>query len=175
MGLTFVYALSGIAINHLDDWDPNFKQIEESFALPNASSTDGRDLNDSAELKTFAGDLMKELGRSEQVMDVYAVDEEHIDISLSHSTLYVDLTRRTVREEGQKPRWILRAMNWLHLNRGKKAWTYIADGYAVFLIFLATSGLYMLPGKKGWIGRRGILTLLGAALPILYVVLSEGP
>ena len=32
----------------------------------------------------------------------------------------------------------------LHLNRGKKAWTYVADTYAVILLYLAVSGLFMI-------------------------------
>ena len=50
--------------------------------------------------------------------------------------------------------------NWLHLNRGKKAWTYVADSYAAFLLFLAFSGLFMIPGRKGLIGRGAIIALL---------------
>jgi hypothetical protein len=61
------------------------------------------------------------------------------------------------------------------LNRGKKAWKYVADGYAVFLLFLAASGLFMIPGRKGIMGRGAILALLGALVPVLYVVLSGGP
>ena len=28
VGLTFVYALSGLAVNHIADWDPNFDNYE---------------------------------------------------------------------------------------------------------------------------------------------------
>ena len=71
--------------------------------------------------------------------------------------------------------FLLRVANWLHLNRGKKAWTWVADGYAVLLLYLATSGLFMLPGKKGFFGRGAILFALGVAVPIGYVVFSGGP
>ena len=84
-------------------------------------------------------------------------------------------TSGVVHEEGQAARPLLRVANWLHLNRGKKAWTYIADFYAVFLLFLAISGLFMIPGRKGLLGRGAIVALLGAAVPIAYVVLSGGP
>jgi hypothetical protein len=33
----------------------------------------------------------------------------------------------------------------------------------------------MIPGKKGLVGRGALLALLGAAVPIGYVVLSGGP
>jgi hypothetical protein len=51
----------------------------------------------------------------------------------------------------------------------------VADGYAGFLLFLATSGLFMLAGRKGLLGRGAVLVTLGAAVPFLYVVLSGGP
>jgi hypothetical protein len=43
------------------------------------------------------------------------------------------------------------------------------------LLFLALSGMFMIKGKKGLIGRGAILVVLGAAVPILYVTLSGGP
>ena len=73
------------------------------------------------------------------------------------------------------PRFFLRAANFLHLNRGKKAWTLIADSYAIFLLFLAISGLFMIPGKKGLLGRGAVIATIGAAIPTLYVVLSHTP
>src|ERR1700754_98954 len=36
VGLTVVYATSGLAVNHLKDWDPNFRQVNltPQLALP---------------------------------------------------------------------------------------------------------------------------------------------
>ena len=75
----------------------------------------------------------------------------------------------------ERPRFFLRVANWLHYNRGKSAWTFIADGYAVLLLFLATSGMFMLKGKKGLVGRGAVLVVLGALVPIVYVTLASGP
>ena len=30
VGLTVIYALSGLAVNHIKDWDPNFTQINRT-------------------------------------------------------------------------------------------------------------------------------------------------
>ena len=79
-----------------------------------------------------------------------------------------------VLDEGQKPRFILRVANWLHLNRGKKAWTYFADAYAAGLLVLALSGMFMIAGRKGILGRGAVLVALGIAVPVLYVTLA-GP
>lgn len=69
----------------------------------------------------------------------------------------------------------IRAANWLHLNRGKKAWTWFADGYAVVLLFLATSGIFMLPGRKGLLGRGAVLVGLGIAIPLIYLTFVGSP
>ena len=33
VGLTFVYALSGLAVNHVADWDPNFTESTATHEL----------------------------------------------------------------------------------------------------------------------------------------------
>ncbi len=79
-----------------------------------------------------------------------------------------------VTDEGQRARFLLRAANWLHLNRGKRAWTYVADAYAAGLMLLAVSGMFMIAGKKGLFGRGALLVSLGVAVPVLYVTFA-GP
>ena len=166
VGLTIVYATSGLAVNHLKDWDPNFKQVNltHQLALPLPSDDDAA-----------AKSALKSLHVLEAPREVYRASETQLDLVFDKRTFHVDTTSGVVHEEGQAARPLLRIANWLHLNRGKKAWTYIADFYAIFLLFLAISGLFMIPGKKGLLGRGAIVALLGAAVPIGYVVLSGGP
>jgi hypothetical protein len=166
VGLTFIYALSGLAVNHIADWDPNFHQIDKEhvldIALPEAPEEAG-------------AAVARALGYTEPPDEVYLAEPGRLEVLFEHTTLHVNLETRQVLEEGQRPRLLLRVANWLHLNRGKKSWTYVADAYAVFLLYLATSGLFMIKGKKGLIGRGGVLGLLGVLVPIVYVVLSGGP
>ncbi|MFZ6183550.1 hypothetical protein [Nannocystis pusilla] len=166
VGLTFVYALSGLAVNHIADWDPNFDNYEARHQVAVPLPEDDR---------AAADKVLAELALPRPPTEVYRSDARELSILLDGSTLHVDLDSGVVLEDGQRPRLLLRVANWLHLNRGKKAWTYIADGYAVFLLFLAASGLFMLPGRKGLVGRGGVFVLLGIAVPVLYVTLSGGP
>jgi hypothetical protein len=166
VGLTFVYALSGLAVNHIADWDPNFTQIERTHPLPENLPKDDQEASKR---------LLDSLNITEAPTEVYRADAARLDIVFDNRTLHVDFEKRLIVEEGQDPRFFLRLANWLHLNRGKKAWTYVADGYAGFLLFLATSGMFMLAGRKGLLGRGAVLVTLGAAVPILYVTLSGGP
>ena len=166
VGLTLVYALSGLAVNHIADWDPSFRQISRTHQLPAPLP---------AEAEAASRRVLSALSIRETPSEVYSASEDAIDIVLSHRTLHVTPSAGKVVEEGQSPRWFLRAANWLHLNRGKKAWTYVADTYAVMLLYLALSGLFMIPGRKGLLGRGALIAALGAAIPIGYVVLSGGP
>jgi hypothetical protein len=159
VGLTFIYALSGIAVNHIADWDPNFTQLRREFqvALPAAE-------DDAATTRAVLGAL----GIEETPLAVYRVSPDRLEVTLAETSLFIDANGH-VLQEGQSPRWLLRAANWLHLNRGKRAWTYVADAYAAVLLGLAVSGLFMIPGRKGFWGRGVVLVTLGALVPIVYV------
>lgn len=165
VGLTFVYAASGLAVNHIDDWDPNFTQFERTHPLAEPLPEDEQ---------AAASAVLAQLDIDEAPSDVFLYEQE-LEIQLENRSLFVDGKAMTILDRGQEQRPLLRAANWLHLNRGKQAWTVVADFYAVLLLFLATSGMLMLPGKNGFAGRGWVLVLLGAAVPIGYVVLSGGP
>jgi len=166
VGLTVVYALSGLAVNHIADWDPNFVQIEREYQVEAPLPHDD---DAAAEL------VRAQAGITEAPIDVYRVSETELEIAFEDRTLHVDPTTGRVFEEGQEPRMFLRVANWLHLNRGKKAWTSFADGYAIALLLLASTGLFMIPGKKGLVGRGAILVVLGAAIPFGYLWWFGGP
>jgi hypothetical protein len=166
VGLTLVYALSGLAVNHIADWEPSFTSYQEPHELggPIAGSDD-----------EAAAAVLARLGVPGPPRDVYRAAPDDLQLVFDKRTLHVNTVTGHVVDEGQKPRFFLRVANWLHLNRGKKAWTYVADAYAAGLIFLALSGIFLNPGRKGLFGRGGILVVVGAAIPIAYVVLSGGP
>lgn len=166
VGLTFIYAASGLAVNHIADWDPNFRQAvrEHDLALPLPPAEAG-----------IAERARQALAIAEPVREAYSSDERSVEVVFDRRTLHVDTITGHVVEEAREPRFFLRVANWLHLNRGKKAWTVIADGYAVFLLLLSITGLWMFPGRKGLFGRAGVIALAGALVPALYVTLSGGP
>jgi hypothetical protein len=166
VGLTLVYALSGLAVNHIADWDPSFRQIAKTHHVAGPLPSDPAALGRR---------VLAALAIAEAPNEVYAAGDDAVDVVLEHRTLHVTPSSGRVVEEGQSPRPLLRAANWLHLNRGKRAWTYVADSYAIILLYLAISGLFMIPGRKGLVGRGAVIAALGAAVPIGYVVLSGGP
>lgn len=166
VGLTVIYAVSGLAINHIDDWNPNFETVSRTHHLDDPIPDDEQ---------AATTHVLARLGIDETPREAYKITDSQLEIYFDNRSLIVDTTAGTVFDEAQQPRFFLRVANWLHYNRGKAAWTYIADGYAVFLLFLATSGMFMLKGRLGLRGRGAVLIALGAGVPILYVTLSGGP
>ncbi len=165
VGLTLIYAISGLAINHIADWDPNFTTYERTRTIAPISA----DVPDDLALAQARAALGVGTPRS----TYRAGDELHLEYDTAKFVIYGDSGQ--VTEQGRAPRFFLRVANWLHYNRGKRAWTYVADIYAVMLLYLACSGLFMIKGKKGLRWRGLLLLALGAGLPLGYVVWSGGP
>ena len=180
VGLTLVYALSGLAVNHITDWkdgDANFANYSSEIDVaPLPPRTHGPGDGDPEKDDRAVSDAVRaKLGITQEPREIYRVGPTKIDITFDKRTVHVDEGTQRVVDEGQRPRFFLRAANWLHLNRGKKQWTYFADAYAAGLLILALSGIFMIPGKKGFVGRGAVLVGIGIAIPVLYVTLSGGP
>lgn len=165
VGLTLIYAVSGLAINHIKDWDPNYTTYERERVIAPIPA----DVPDDAAIAQARAALEVGTPRS----TYRAGDEIYLEYDYKKLVVYGDSGR--VVEQGRHPRFLLRVANWLHYNRGKKAWTYIADGYAVLLLYLAVSGLFMIKGKNGLRWRGAILLAAGISVPIGYVSWSGGP
>ena len=166
VGLTIIYALSGLAVNHIADWDPNFVNYEKEYVV---------DAPLPGDEQAAAAEVLRQAGITEEPADVYSPADGELEIVFDDRTLFVATHDGRVYEEGQDERVFLRAANWLHLNRGKKAWTYFADGYAFVLLFLALSGIFMLGGRKGLLGRGAVLIGLGIAIPLAYLTFVGSP
>jgi len=164
VGLTVIYAGSGLAINHISDWDPNFRRVENRHTLGPLPK----------EKKAATQAILAALNIKGPADEAYLTGDR-LEIYLGERTVLAELSTGRVNDDYREPRFFLRVANWLHYNRGKRAWTYIADVYAVLLLWLAFSGLFMLRGRLGLRGRGALFVALGIAVPVVYVWFSGGP
>lgn len=163
-GLTVIYAISGIAVNHVDDWNPNYSIINtESYIEPIPDSL--------VQAESTIQMILKSINESGKVKNTFRPDPETIQIFVEGNTISVNFRSGLVSQEKVSSRTIIRETNFLHLNAPKKIWTYIADIFAVALTFLAVSGLFMIKGKKGIAGRGAWLTAAGIILPIVFLLI----
>lgn len=162
VGLTVVYAVSGLAVNHVRDWNPNYRVTE---LRGNVGPIDA----DNPRSPEVVEGILLRLGRDPGYRDTFRRDEATLEIFADGGTVAVDLPTGEVVLELVKDRRVLKEANFLHLNLARGLWTYMADLYAVALLVLAITGLFVIKGKKGITGRGAWLTATGAVLPVIFL------
>ncbi len=165
VGFTIIYALSGIAMNHVDDWNYNYNSTERTAQLAAAVPDDATDEQAAHLVATAAG-----TGTPDSIYR--AGDEVRLEYTGGTKVTAID---REVTIQEAKSRFFWRAATWLHSAKGKKGWKYIADAYAVLLFYLAVSGLFMIKGRLGLRWRGALLVAIGLSVPVTYLYVSGGP
>ncbi len=162
IGLTLVFAISGLALNHIHDWNPNYSVERQVIALSTSvSPTDA----------TLTQYLTESLALSARVKASYWESPIIFKLFLSDgSTVTADLMQHEAVYEQLKPRPLLRDFIQLHLNEVRQSWVIVSDIYAVILLYMALSALFMVKGQYSpWRARRGWLVLAGFLIPSLYI------
>jgi hypothetical protein len=163
VGLTVIYAVSGVAVNHVADWNPNYRVQTVETSVPAGL------LGDPSSPATIQ-DILTAIAVNGTPRATFRPDLETLQIFVDDgTTVYVNLETGAVLSEMVRDRRILREANFLHLNHPKKLWTYFADAYAVALALLAVTGVFVLKGKKGITGRGAWLTGAGVVIPVVFL------
>ena len=164
VGTTIIYSISGIALNHIKDWDPNYIVNIERF-------TTDIDFSESqiSEEKIFQ--LLDEVDDRDNYKSYNYVDNNEIlRIYLGgRSSVTIRPETGEVMAEFVKKRAVFYQSNYLHYNPNRW-WMWFSDIFAGALIFLALSSLFMLRGRKSAWGRGGIYIALGIIIPVLFLI-----
>ncbi len=163
-GLTIIYAISGIAVNHIDDWNPNYRQEKSQVTLK---------VGLPIEAEEFPKAILKQLGETRTPLSSYPASPTEYKINLEGQDILVDTNQKVIHITKTHERFLLRDMNFIHLNHGKKLWSFVADGYAFILLFLAISGLFMVKGKKSALKRGKWWVLAGILIPLFFLILYK--
>lgn len=160
-GATVIYAVSGIAINHRNDWNPNYSIQRRELPLPAVGTNQPL-------ARADATNLLAQLGVEEKYQNHYSPEPGQIRIFFQGGNATLNRQAGTVVVESLHRRPLLNTFNRLHYNPGRW-WTWFADSYSVALLLLAVSGLFLLRGHHGITRRGGILTAVGILLPAILV------
>ena len=151
--MTTIYAISGIAVNHIGDWNPSYEieRIERTFEpIPVANR------------EMMVAQAVERLDLPGPPRDSFRPDPATVQMFYDGWSVEVHALEGTALIERPRGRFLLRDFNDLHLNRPKGIWTWVADAYAGMLLLLAVTGIFMLKGKKG---------LAGLILPVAFLIL----
>ena len=159
--MTIIYALSGIALNHIKDWNPSY--IIDRNELIFTGNVQG-----SAIEIDKAKQLLKDHNIEDAYKSHYFPTQNELTIFTKTGTFAVDLLNNKATYETVTRRPIFFEVNFLHYNPGA-LWMWFSDIYAVGLIIISITGLFILKGKNGLKGRGGWLTGLGIVLPLIFL------
>jgi len=160
-GLTLIYAVSGIALNHKHDWNPNYIFENSSFTTNAVISRESFD--DQA-----ARDILREIGDPSTYKTFYFPTGNRLTIFIDGGFVLIDSRTGSGTVEMIKKRPLFYQVNFLHYNPGKW-WKFFSDIYCIALILVTVTGLFIIKGKNGITRRGAILTLIGIVLPLLFL------
>ncbi|MCS6897327.1 MAG: PepSY-associated TM helix domain-containing protein [Nitrospira sp.] len=162
--LILAYCISGIAVNHVGDWNPDFVITKQTVSLPHPLT---REQITPARIEEF-GRLVKE--ESYKIYDFPTADQ--VKIYYDNASLHVNLTTGEGMYEKVSRRPLLYHVNALHLNR-LQGWKWVSDVFAFVLIILSLTGLFILRGKHGLARRGKWLVMAGLLPPIVALLIFE--
>lgn len=162
--LILAYCLSGVAVNHISDWNPDFVISKQTVSFPHRYTKEAITKEQIAQF----GQLVQE--------DAYKVYDfptsDQVKIYYDNASLHLNLATGEGTYEKVSRRPLLYHVNALHLNR-LKGWKWASDIFALTLILLSVTGLFVLRGKYGLAKRGGWLVLAGLIPPVLALLIFE--
>ncbi len=165
IGTTLIFAISGIALNHLSDWNPNYIVEHKAF-------TTSADLSKGvAEVETI-NNVANQVANGFTVQNYYYPNEDRLKIFLKGgSSIIVNTQTGKGNVEFLRKRAVFYQVNVLHYNPNRW-WTWFSDIFCGALILFAVTSIFMVKGKKGFTGRGGLYTFAGILIPLIILWFS---
>lgn len=156
VGITLVYAVSGILLNHKkNDEDPAYRIV-----------SGGNTIDKNLSVAMFK-DFWKK-NHTDIRLNKVVSEKDNFKLFLAGGLGDYSPHTGDYHYEIYQKRPMVSFINKLHLNQ-KHSWTFFGDVFAVSLIFLAVSGLFIVAGKNSF-KKRGVWFMLGGiVIVILYV------
>jgi len=162
VGMILIYAISGIAVNHRADWNPNYSFQYKDFEYSKPVSRNPSDM-------TQINEILSAFGEKSNYKSHYFPKDSMLTIFINSGSIRLDLSTGEGTLETIRRRPMFYEVNFLHYNPGV-IWTWFSDIFCVMLIFLAISGLFIIKGKNGLKWRGTIFTIVGIIVPILFLI-----
>jgi hypothetical protein len=160
--MVLIYSISGIALNHLHQWNPNYiiSRVEVQATLP----------SDTAMItKDFLSEILMNYGEKKLLSHYYPKKDE-LKAFVPNGSLTLKLSSGQGVLEKIQRRPFFKELNFLHYNKSRKWWTWFSDFFAVSLIAITITGLFILKGRNGITRRGAVLVIAGLILPILALI-----
>lgn len=161
-GMTIIYALSGIALNHKNDWNPNY--IFDTRTFKTEIEVKRESFNDEVAVA-----ILKGIGLENEFKASYFPSGNYATIFINGGFLRINANTGEGNIERISKRPLFFEINFLHYNPGKW-WKWFSDIFCIALIVITITGLFIVKGRNGITRRGAILTIIGIILPLLFLV-----
>jgi len=158
-GMLLVFTISGVALTHQSQWDPYYtvrKQHESA-----------KDLMPPMTEEEIDRYLTKRYGIDKNPKSSLWEDSHIVRMNYPNGISFViDLQKKSVLKEIASKRPGLYKLIHLHLNEPKGVWIFFVDIFAIGLVFLSISGIFLISGR---VARADVVFLIaGLLLPALF-------
>lgn len=160
-GMTIIYALSGLALNHKHDWNSNYIIDQRTFSTSIQFTRDSTN-----EEKVYL--LLEEIGETKNYKTSYYPTGDKLTVFLVGGSAVVNTETGEGYVERLSKRPLFYQVNFLHYNPGKW-WKWFSDIFCLALILVTITGLFILKGRNGITRRGAILTAIGIILPLIFL------
>ncbi len=163
VGMTVVYALSGIYLNHRHDFNPDYRILNEQIIF------------DQVPADNISKEAVMNVLNHFEVKPVYKkhyIDNQgNVIVFIENGEVVIYPEKGEAAMTYLKKRPVIFEMNLLHRASVGTLWKWISDVMAAVLLFVAVSGLFLLKGKRGF-GRWGwVWTITGVLVPLIFILL----
>lgn len=163
VGMTIVYALSGIYLNHRHDFNPDYKIFITDFQvdLPSKSASSANEVQA----------VLKSIDENVIYKKHYLNNQGQIKVFIENGEAVINPeTGKGTMQYLQKRPFIF-SINMLHRANLGTIWKWVSDLMAVILIFVAVSGLFLLKGKRGFNHWGWWFMIAGIIVPLVFALI----
>jgi uncharacterized protein len=163
-GLTIIYCISGIALNHKKDWNPNYNITYKDIVIAD-------NIDKSTVTLDWVMSFLKRYHEEDHYKKYFFPDSRTLKIFIDNGAITVNMESKNGYIEKITKRPFFFEINFLHYNPGKW-WMWFSDIFCIGLIIIAITGLFIIAKSKNSLTRRGWWFILaGLVLPILALII----
>lgn len=162
VGMTIVYCLSGIFLNHRHDFNPDYKIFIEDFQVNIPAD---KELGEE-EVRSIVAEVKEDAVYKKH----YTNRDGYIKVFIANGEVVFDPETGEGTMQYLQRRPLIYEMNRLHKASIGAVWKWVSDIMAFILLFVAVSGLFLLKGKRGLKRWGWWWTVAGIAVPLLFAL-----
>lgn len=160
--LIIIYCISGIALNHVNDWNSDFIIEKKTIAIKENLTKDKINKKSIEALSNQVGE------KNYKLFDFPTNDQ--VKIYYDNASFHINFTTKVGVYENVYRRPVFYQTNVIHKN-SLNGWRWFSDIFAFLLIIITVTGMFIAKGKNGIKGRGKWLLIIGGLPPIIAIII----